>query len=230
MAFNAQQAGRTRIIVVVVAAVAVLAIVIAILFAATPLMVSSSQTSGDAQTAGTAATTDTSSDAQASMDTIDAQYGTTVKTLNDQYEADPSNPSSLLNLANSYFDWGVAAINHASSDEDQQHAREIFTQAIEHYDMYLEANPTSKSVVVDRAICIFYAGDTERAISELEGLVAEDASFAPAWANLGMFYESEGRTDDAKQAYETAIDAAGDDDAYNVKDYAEQRLSALDAS
>ena len=41
-----------------------------------------------------------------------------------------------------------------------------------------------------------------------------------------MFYESEGRTDDAKAAYERAVDA-DENDAYGVKTYAQQRLDAL---
>ena len=41
-----------------------------------------------------------------------------------------------------------------------------------------------------------------------------------------MFYESAGRTDDAKAAYQKAIDA-DPDDAYQVKTYAQQRLTAL---
>ena len=54
-----------------------------------------------------------------------------------------------------------------------------------------------------------------------------DDSFAPAWANLGMFYESHGDTAKAKKAYRAAIDAAEQDDTYGVKDYAQQRLDAL---
>ncbi|OUP09513.1 tetratricopeptide repeat protein [Collinsella sp. An2] len=230
MAFNAQQTGRARIAVIIVALVAVAGIAVAlVLQLATPATTGSADAS--AQNAAQAQS-DGSQDAQDEdvMETVDAQYGTAAQTLRTQYEADPSNPSALLNLANGYFDWGVAALNHSDGTEDEAHAREIFTNAIEYYDEYLDGNPGSKSVVVDRAICVFYTGDHDAAITALENLLADDDSFAPAWANLGMFYETDGRTDDAATAYQRAIDAAGDDDAYNVKDYAQQRLDALQAS
>ena len=45
-----------------------------------------------------------------------------------------------------------------------------------------------------------------------------------------MFYENDGRTDKARQAYVTAIEAAGDADAYGVRDYAQDRLDALNGT
>ena len=234
MACNAQQTGRARVAIVIAAlvVVAVIAVVLVLQLAA-PQSGTSSQAASDA-TQADAAGSDVGSGASAEdedvMETVDAQYGTAAQTLRTQYEADPSNPSALLNLANGYFDWGVAALNHANGTEDEAHAREIFTRAIEYYDEYLDGNPDSKSVVVDRAICVFYTGDHTAAIADLEEMLATDDSFAPAWANLGMFYENDGRTDDAQQAYERALATAGDDDPYNVKTYAEQRLEALEAS
>ena len=106
---------------------------------------------------------------------------------------------------------------------------DALNQAIARYDDYLEDNPGSKSVEVDRAICIFYTGDVDRAISTLEEFVAQDDTFGPAWANLGMFYESEERIDDARAAYEHAIET-DPDDAYGVLTYAQQRLDALNGA
>ena len=63
------------------------------------------------------------------METVDAQYGTAAQALLAQYEQDPTNPTTLLNVANGYFDWGVAAMNHAASDEDSAHARELLARA-----------------------------------------------------------------------------------------------------
>lgn len=185
-------------------------------------------TDADAASDDAATSSDDAADDADAMETVDAQYGTATQQLLTQYEADPSNPSALLNLANGYFDWGVAALNHASTTEEHAHATDLLTDAVGYYDTYLDANPAAKSAIVDRAICTFYTGDTDRAIAELEDLATNlDAGFAPAWANLGMFYEAAGRTDDARNAYQTAIDAAGDGDAYNVKAYAQERLDAL---
>lgn len=244
MAFSNQQAGRTRIVITVVGVICIAAIVVIVAFgmnaagsANTSVPADTgSAVSNTAADASDASNTDTSADSgttsdEVTMDEIDAQYGTAANKLHTQYESDPSNPTALLNLANGYFDWGVAAINHATTDEETDHARSLLSDAVGYYDTYLESNPEAKAAMVDRAICVFYTGDHAKAITQLEDLTQNlDSTFAPAWANLGMFYESDGRTDDAKQAYQTAIDAAGDDDAYNVKDYAQSRLNALNGA
>lgn len=221
MAFNTQQASRAR------AAVLIAALVIVAGLAAFVVMGGlAPATSGDA--AADSASTTSSADAAEAMETVDAQYGTAAQALLAQYEQDPTNPTTLLNVANGYFDWGVAALNHATDDEGSVHATELLNQAVGYYDDYLADNPEAKSAIVDRAICVFYAGDHAAAIEALEDLVQNtDPGFAPAWANLGMFLESEGRTDEARDAYETAIEAAGEADAYGVRDYAQGRLDAL---
>lgn len=226
MAFSTQQAGRARVAIVIIALVVVAGIAVAVFSGA--FSPATQATSGDA-----ASTTSAEGDASSgdALEEIDAQYGTATNSLLSQYEADPSNPSALLNVANGYFDWGVAVMNHAASDEDSARATELLNDAIGYYDTYLESSPEAKAVVVDRAICRFYTGDTDTAIAELEALTSDNSdSFAPAWANLGMFYEAAGRVDDARSAYEAAIDAAGDADAYNVKSYAQERLDALQDS
>ncbi|MFR3451775.1 MAG: hypothetical protein ACLTSX_09655 [Collinsella sp.] len=132
-----------------------------------------------------------------------------------------------LTLANNFFDMGMSAMNGAKSEEDQLKARDVFKRAIVHYDEYL-ANNASPAAEVDRAICVFYAGEHEQAIADLEAFVARDATFAPAWANLGMFYESHGDADKAEKAYRKAVDTAAEDDTYGVGDYARERLEALE--
>lgn len=228
MAFSDQQAGRARAIVLIVALIIVAALAVAVVSGIFSPAAQSGDQSGQEQ-AASADGSETSTDGSA-MESIDAQYGTAAQQLASQYEADPTNPSTLLNLANGYFDWGVAAINHAASDEDSAHARELLARAVEYYDTYLADNPGAKSATVDRAICVFYAGDTDQAIEALEALISDDPSFAPAWANLGMFYESQGSTEKAADAYRRAIEASAEDDAYNVGSYAQERLDALEGA
>lgn len=139
---------------------------------------------------------------------------------------DAAGEDDPLTRANNFFDMGMAAMESAQDEESQQQAAGLFAQAVEYYDEYL-ATASSSSAEVDRAICVFYSGDHEGAISDLEALVKRDSTFAPAWANLGMFYESHGDTAKAKKAYQQALDAAKKEDTYGVKDYAQQRLDAL---
>ena len=228
MAFSDQQAGRARAIVLIVALIVVAALAVAVVSGVFSPAAQSGGQSGQEQAISTDGS-ETLADGSA-MESIDAQYGTAAQQLASQYEADPTNPSALLNLANGYFDWGVAAMNHAASDEDSAHARELLARAVEYYDTYLADNPGAKSATVDRAICVFYAGDTDQAIEALEALISDDPSFAPAWANLGMFYESQGSTEKAVDAYRRAIEASAEDDAYNVGSYAQERLDALEGA
>ena len=44
-----------------------------------------------------------------------------------------------------------------------------------------------------------------------------------------MFYENEGRIDDAKDAYNKAVEA-DPEDTYQVKTYAQQRLANLEST
>lgn len=237
MAFNAQQVKRMRV-AVLIAVGAIVVVIAVVVFSGAFAGSGTAGGAGASDTDTTQPATDTAYDGAATsgddattsdehdMSHVDATYSATVEQLQAQFDADPSNPSALLQLANGYFDWGVAALDVVVGDEDQAHVTDLFNQAIARYDDYLEANPDSKSVQVDRAISIFYTGETDRAIEELEDFVAADDSFGPAWANLGMFYESAGRTDEARDAYERAIEADSSD-AYGVKAYAEQRLEAL---
>lgn len=134
--------------------------------------------------------------------------------------------SDPLTLANNYFDMGMSAMQSARDEKAQAQAAELFRQAIAHYDEYLAGNE-SPSAEVDRAICVFYAGDHDAAIADLEVFTKRDATFAPAWANLGMFYEAHGDTKKAVDAYEHALKAAEKEDTYGVRDYAQQHLDAL---
>ena len=228
MAFNSQQTKRARAIVLVAALVVVVAIAVAVATGGFDSLVQATQSSDTSSETSSESSSDDTSTSDDAVDTVDEQYGSAVQSLLAQYEADSDNPTTLLNLANGYFDWGVAVLNHASDDDDEEHAIELLNEAIGYYDSYLADNASAKSAIVDRAICVFYTGDHDGAIAALEDLVTNlDADFAPAWANLGMFYEADDRTEEAISAYETAISAAGDEDAYGVCDYAESRLSAL---
>ena len=136
MAFNSQQTTRARAIVLIAALVVVVAIAVAVIaggFNPASQAAQGADTSAGT-TAGQASTDGTSSDAADSdadaMETVDAQYGTAAQSLRAQHEADPTNPTTLLNLANGYFDWGVAALNHAADDDDEAHATELLNEAI----------------------------------------------------------------------------------------------------
>ena len=238
MAFNQAQTRAVRVAVVSLALVAVIVLAVAVVGGGMLSAQGGAQDNGATAPASDAAAasegSNSSSDTdEVTMDQVDAQYEQATNTLQEQYDADPDNPSALLSLANGYFDWGAAARTYAKTEDDDYHVVDLFSKAIARYDDYLErygsGNGSNKSVQVDRAIAIFYTGDVDTAVSTLESFVAQTSDFGPAWANLGMFYESQGRVDDARSAYERAV-SSDTDNSYGVKDYAQARLDALNDS
>ncbi|MGN0071722.1 MAG: tetratricopeptide repeat protein [Atopobiaceae bacterium] len=171
--------------------------------------------------------TDSSSDDN-SADAIDSRYQALVDAQQSKLDSDPNNLAALLNMGNDYMKWGVALLQASSADADTSHAYDVLDNAIATYDKYLALNDSS-AVKVDRALCQYYAGDTDDAIASLEALTQEDASYGPAWANLGMLYQVKGNTDSAKNAYNKAI-AVEPNDEYGSKTFAQKQLATIAAS
>lgn len=161
-----------------------------------------------------------------SVDDIDNQFEGTVADLESKVQDNPDDADSLRSLADNYMQWGTYVLVFASNDDETAHANDLFNKAIENYDKIL-AQGANSDVSVNRAMCQFYEGDTDAAVSALQDLTASDEDYAPAWLNLGIIYQAQGQTDDAKAAYEKAVELDPNGDQ-GVKDSAEQRLSALE--
>lgn len=165
---------------------------------------------------------------------FDNMYEDTVADLESTVEQNPDDSESLLTLANDYYTWGSYVSMLATTDDETSHGLDLFGKALERYDQYLElagddtSSDDANSARVSRAMCLYYQGQTDEALSALEELTqsSEDFSYAPAWADLGLLYEYAGSTDKAIAAYQRAIECDPDDEA-GAKSYAEQRLESL---
>lgn len=192
----------------------------------------SSASASDADSA-TSAEASSASDADSSsssmVTTIDENYKTEVDALKKRLDADANNLAALLNLGNQYMSWGYNVSYYASSDESAStHASELFDEAISYYDRYLALND-SNAVKVDRALCQFYAGDYTAAQEALEKLTKDAPDYGPAWANLGLIYESTFNTTSAEEAYKKAAEVDPEDE-YGSKTFANQRLASMHES
>ena len=183
----------------------------------------SSDTSGDD---ASAAATDPAAAAQTPVQQADAAFAAEIASLEEKYAQDPTNLATLLNLGENYLTWGSYVSSYATTDEEIAHGKDLLNQSIAYFDQYLELND-SNAVRVDRALALYYNGDTDGALAAMEKLTEADPTYAPAWANLGMLYEANGRTDDATAAYNKAIECDPDDE-YGARSYAEQALSQGD--
>lgn len=182
-----------------------------------------------------AATTDATTEEAATedstqqyIDTVDERYGATAETLKAKVEADSSDKASLINLANTYYTWGSALANYATSDEQKEHQTEVLQNAITYYDQYL-AIEDSSAAQVNRALCQFYLGDANSSITALQEFCERDATYAPAWANLGMMYYACGETSMALEAYNKAL-TTDPNDEYGLKSAVESQIETISAA
>lgn len=152
----------------------------------------------------------------------------TIEPYQKRLKEDKNDLAALLNMGKTYMSWGYSAKYSSTTDEEQEYSKGLLEQAMKYYDRYLKLND-SDAVRVDRALCEFYAGDTEEAINALEKLSKKKADYPLVWANLGMLYEQQGETEKANEAYKKAIETDQKDE-YGAKTYANQRLISLNAT
>lgn len=192
---------------------------------------SSSQSQSADSGSDSAASSDSSDSSDGTTDAVsqaDEKYQPLVDALETKLASDSQNLATLLNLGKDYMAWGVTVRYSGSTDADTSHANELLEKAISYYDQYL-ALKDSGAVRVDRALCQYYEEETTEATQALEQLTQDMPDYGPAWANLGMLYESAGNSDQAREAYQKAQEADADDE-YGAKTYATQRLSAMDSA
>lgn len=162
------------------------------------------------------------------VETMDENYQGIVDDLEAKVAENPDDTDSLLQLGSYYSSWGTSVLMLAQNDDDVTHGNDLLDKAVERYDDYL-GHEDSSDVRVSRALCLYYQGKTDEATTSLEEATTAFPDYAPGWETLGVLYESTGRIDEAKAAYEKAIELDPDDEA-GAKSAAEQRLSALEES
>lgn len=163
-----------------------------------------------------------------SLEDVDNQFAPQAETLEKRLEADPENYELLKQLGSLYLSWGYYSSMFAQVDAERVTVNQRLEQAVSYIDRAL-AIEDSPELRVDRGVAKYYEGDSTAAINTLEEAVELYPDYGPAWANLGLFYESRGRTDEAIVAYEQAIKADPDDEN-GAKSFAEGRISSINAS
>ena len=145
----------------------------------------------------------------------------------ERLQADENNLAAILNLGQTYMNWGYSAISSSSTDDETAYSKSLLTTSMEYFDRYLELND-SATVKIDRALAQYYAGDTDAAIKALEKVCEEYPENPLAQAQLGYLYESQYDTEKATEAYRKAVELDADEQ-YGVKSYANQRIIALNS-
>jgi len=126
----------------------------------------------------------------------------------------------LMDLANKSSNPSTATMNALNAQ---------WNTAFSTYKKAVKAKKPTTDVSVNYAISAYYSGDTTSAISIARGALTVDPNFAPAYYNLGIFYQTAGKGELAAAAFQKylALDPTG---ANGNRDYATQQLKALGVS
>lgn len=162
------------------------------------------------------------------LQSLSETYAPKVARYEEKLAEDKDNLAALLNLGQTYMNWGYSATSSSSTEEETAYSQGLLDQAVSYFDQYLSLND-AKTVRVDRALCLSYAGKSDEAIADLTALTEQESDYALAWANLGMLLENAGKTDEASEAYRKAAEYDPDDE-FGAKSYANKRLIALNSS
>lgn len=165
---------------------------------------------------------------ETTVEDVDGTYEDIVASLESKVEEDPEDEASLLALGRYYLSWGADVSSIASTDDETTHANELFDKAMSYYDQYiaLEDSPAAR---VDRALCEYYKGDTDAAVTALTEVTTSSPDYPLAWAYLGMLYEEQELTDEALAAYEQAVELDPSNE-YGAYSYAQQRIYAIQSA
>jgi tetratricopeptide (TPR) repeat protein len=160
---------------------------------------------------------------------IAQKYTATVAANNAALQSEPTSYTVLVSQGNTYFDWGMAVIQAAQTNQTLQGNEQPMWLAARQYYERAAAIKKEPSVSVDLAIAYYYSGETTKAIGVAGTVSEEQPDFAPAWFNLGVFYASQGDNAKAIQAFEKSLALDPQGKSTN-KDYATQQLAALKGS
>jgi hypothetical protein len=128
----------------------------------------------------------------------------------------------LVQRAHDLYDQGDALIQAG----DFEQGVEYFAAAAQVYEAAWAKEPGDPSVGTDWATSLFYSGDFDGAVAQVEVVLEESPDFQPAWFNLGNYLQHQARMAESsgdaaeaerlneatRQAYEkaAAIDPASD--------------------
>lgn len=122
-------------------------------------------------------------------------------------QANPNDPEALLGMANTYLDQRDRAAQF-----DPAGAITFSQNAVRYYDRYLQQNPNDVDARVDLAVALFYANQTDRAISEVTTVLASNPNHLKANFNMGVFlWRGRRDFDGASAQFQRFIDLSKND-------------------
>jgi tetratricopeptide (TPR) repeat protein len=125
---------------------------------------------------------------------INAQYQPQVDSLSAVVASQPESFTALVNLGNTYMDWGGALLQ---ASQNATAPAMQFLGARNAYEKALTIKKDDPALLGDFAVVLFYTGDTTGAITAANDAVALKPDFSVVWFNLGNFYLEQARASTA---------------------------------
>lgn len=145
-----------------------------------------------------------------------------------------SNPESytlLVALGNRRFDYALELqkLTSQQSTAAATLANEQWTAAKDAFQKAVKANKAAASgVLVDYSIASYYSFDTTGAVKIATSVIKKDPTFAPAYFNLGIYYESQNKAEFAIVTYQKYL-ALDPNDNTGKATYVKGQLKQLGA-
>lgn len=157
-----------------------------------------------------------------------------VDAFNQALEKNPEDTNLRLNLADKYYDLGLAQL---SSSQDQSIAEAATTnlkQAVAQYQEVLKVNKDDVNVLVDMATAAFYSGDNTLAESTFQHVLAIKPDFYNALVNYGIFLieaksDYIGAIEEFNKALNTNPSPESAQQLNNLISYAQSKLTGDDS-
>jgi tetratricopeptide (TPR) repeat protein len=137
------------------------------------------------------------------IDQTELQFSDQAKNLEGYVRTNPTDTKGWTELGNVYFDWGSYLASH---QERTTEAASKFAQAISFYQKSLELDPDNPDVQTDLASALFYTGQVEGALKELEKVIEKNPQHENANFNKALILELSGQTQAAIEAWEKFIE------------------------
>jgi tetratricopeptide (TPR) repeat protein len=160
------------------------------------------------------------------------KYDPQVQSWNAVLASNPASYTVLVRLGTTHYDYAVE-LSKLVSQNSTVAALPAEAQWVASKDAFKKAVKANKKadpgVLVDYSVATFYSGETTEAIKIAAGVAKTTPGFAPAYFNLGIFYEALGSNVLAIEAYQKylVLDPTG---KTGNADYVKQQLKTLGAA
>jgi tetratricopeptide (TPR) repeat protein len=160
------------------------------------------------------------------------KYDPQLQSWNTVLASEPTSYGVLVRLGSTHYDYAIELMKLASQNSTAAMAAagQEWAASKDAYKRAVKANKAAEpGVLVDYSVATYYSGETTAAVRIAVGVLKTSPGFAPAFYNLGIFYEGSGDTVRAIEMYQKylALDPTGK--SGNV-DFVKQQLKTLGAS